>query len=226
MAGVLIYTGAPDSEGTLGGLVSLGEPGCMGRHLDQAIDAMRLCASDPLCAEHHPYREGISLHAASCHACLFAPETSCERGNKYLDRSVLVSTVESAEIAFFKDFAEAMPKQAITARTDEAASHAKTVKTALTKTDELVDYCDERCQPFVRSWADRKLTLPVVGFELLDGSKRVCAQAELAWPTKKVAAVLPEGADARPEFEKQGWTVVDATDLSNQEKHLRELLGV
>src|SRR5207249_1009702 len=46
MAGVLIYTGAPDSEGTLGGLVSLGEPACLGRHLDQAIDAMRLCASD------------------------------------------------------------------------------------------------------------------------------------------------------------------------------------
>ncbi len=48
----------------------------------------------------------------------------------------------------------------------------------------------------------------------------------MAWPTKKVAAVLPEGIDARPDFEKQGWTVVDATDLANHEKHLRELLGV
>lgn len=225
MAGVLLYTAAPDSEGTLGGLVGLGEPKTLGRHLDQALEAMRLCTSDPLCAEHHPYRDSLTLHGAACHACLFVPETSCERGNKYLDRSVLVSTVESAELAFFKDFAEAMPKQAITARTDEAASHAKTVKTALTKTDELVDYCDERCQPFVRSWADRKLPLPVVGFELLDGGGRVCAQAELAWPTKKVAAVLPEGADARPDFEKRGWTVVDATDLANREKRLRALLG-
>src|SRR5947199_10866048 len=64
---------------------------------------MRLCASDPLCAEHHPYHEGITLHAASCHACLFAPETSCERGNKYLDRSVLVPTVERADVAFFAE---------------------------------------------------------------------------------------------------------------------------
>ncbi len=96
----------------------------------------------------------------------------------------------------------------------------------MTETDELVDYCDERCQPFVRSWADWNLPLPDVGFELLDGGGRVCAQAELAWPTKKVAAILPEGADARPDFEKRGWTVVDATDLANQEKHLRELLGV
>ena len=54
MAGVLIYTAAPDSEGTLGGLVSLGKPETLERHLDQALDNMRLCASDPLCAEHHP----------------------------------------------------------------------------------------------------------------------------------------------------------------------------
>ena len=102
MSGVLIYTAAPDSEGTLGGLVSLGEPETLERHLDQALDAMRLCASDPLCAEHHPYRDGTTLHAASCHACLFAPETSCERGNKYLDRSVLVPTVDRDDIAFFE----------------------------------------------------------------------------------------------------------------------------
>jgi hypothetical protein len=102
MGGVLIYTAAPDSEGTLGGLVSLGEPVTLGRHLNQALDAMRLCASDPLCAEHHPHRGGMTLHAASCHACLFAPETSCERGNKYLDRAVLVPTVERTDLAFFE----------------------------------------------------------------------------------------------------------------------------
>ena len=61
MAGVLIYTAAPDSEGTLGGLVSLGEPGILERHLNQAMDCMRLCSSDPLCAEHHPGKEGTSL---------------------------------------------------------------------------------------------------------------------------------------------------------------------
>lgn len=33
IAGVLIYTAAPDSEGTLGGLVSLGEPLILGRHI-------------------------------------------------------------------------------------------------------------------------------------------------------------------------------------------------
>lgn len=102
MAGLLIYTSAPDSEGTLGGLVSLGEPQMLERHIGRALEAARLCASDPLCAEHPPSQSGRTLHAAACHACLFAPETSCERGNKYLDRSVLVQTVDRSDMAFFE----------------------------------------------------------------------------------------------------------------------------
>jgi hypothetical protein len=101
MAGVLIYTAAPDSEGTLGGLVSLGEPAQLRRHLLAALRDAAQCASDPLCAEHEPSQRGTTVHAAACHACLFAPETSCERGNKYLDRSVLVSTIEREDLAFF-----------------------------------------------------------------------------------------------------------------------------
>ena len=101
MAGVLIYTAAPDSEGTLGGLVNLGLPDVLGRHVRDALEAMRLCASDPLCAEHQPVHQGTTLHGAACHACLFVPETSCERGNKYLDRSLLIDTLASSGRAFF-----------------------------------------------------------------------------------------------------------------------------
>jgi hypothetical protein len=43
MAGVLLYTAAPDSEGTLGGLVALGEAAALARHIDCALDAARLC---------------------------------------------------------------------------------------------------------------------------------------------------------------------------------------
>jgi hypothetical protein len=101
MAGILLYTAAPDSEGTLGGLVGLGVPEQLGRHLDSALDRMHYCTSDPLCAEHVSL-QGHSLHEAACHACLFLPETSCERGNKYLDRSVLVPTVGRTHLAFFE----------------------------------------------------------------------------------------------------------------------------
>jgi hypothetical protein len=103
MAGLLLYTSAPDSEGTLGGLVSLGEPRYLERHLDQALECMKLCASDPLCAEHQPGDGHDAVHGAACHACLFASETSCERGNKYLDRSVLVPTMQFTDLAFFRN---------------------------------------------------------------------------------------------------------------------------
>ncbi len=103
MAGLLIYTAAPDSEGTLGGLVRLGTPGELERHLRAALDSARLCASDPTCAENPPSLMGMSVHAAACHACLLAPETSCERGNRFLDRSVLVATIERTNVAFFPE---------------------------------------------------------------------------------------------------------------------------
>jgi hypothetical protein len=102
MADILIYTAASDSEGTLGGLVHLGNPTTLGRHLRQALESLRICASDPLCAEHDPSTDGRSIHAATCHACLFAPETSCERGNRYLDRSTLIPTLFKGDTAFFK----------------------------------------------------------------------------------------------------------------------------
>ena len=78
MSGVLIYTAAPDSEGTLGGLVRLGRPDELGRHIHRALEEMRLCSSDPLCADHDPEADGGTLHGAACHACLFAPENANE----------------------------------------------------------------------------------------------------------------------------------------------------
>lgn len=101
MAGILIYTAASDSEGTLGGLVQLGQPITMGRQLQHALESMRICGSDPLCAEHAPVADGRCVHGSCCHACLFAPETSCERGNRFLDRTALVGTFAAKGAEFF-----------------------------------------------------------------------------------------------------------------------------
>jgi hypothetical protein len=89
-AGFLLSTAASDSEGTLGGLVALGEARFLGRLLDQALHDAETCSSDPLCAERLPEAPGDGLYAAACHACLFASETSCEAGNRWLHRGVLV----------------------------------------------------------------------------------------------------------------------------------------
>lgn len=99
MAGILLYTSAPDAEGTLGGLVHLGQASELGPILGRVLERAGLCSSDPLCADHEPATSAI--HGAACHACLLVAETSCERGNRYLDRSVLVDTFRHAGLGFF-----------------------------------------------------------------------------------------------------------------------------
>jgi hypothetical protein len=100
-AGILLYTAAADSDGTLGGLVDLGKPENLGRLLRQSLDRAEICASDPLCSEHDPTKDQ-SLHGAACHACSFVSETSCECGNRFLDRALVVPTLEVADAAFFQ----------------------------------------------------------------------------------------------------------------------------
>jgi hypothetical protein len=104
-AGVLLYTAAPGAEGSLGGLVEVGRR--LERHLDLALDAGRLCSNDPVCSAHLPEIEpglsGRALEGASCHGCLLISEPSCERMNVYLDRTLVVPTVEDRRAAFFED---------------------------------------------------------------------------------------------------------------------------
>lgn len=101
MAGILLYTAAADSEGTLGGLVALGRPRELERHLTEALNRATLCSSDPLCAEHPPIADARTLHAGSCHACSFASETSCERGNRFLDRNLVAETMAQRVPPYF-----------------------------------------------------------------------------------------------------------------------------
>jgi hypothetical protein len=97
-AGILLSTAASDSEGTLGGLVALGNKRFLGPLLNRALTDAQLCSSDPLCAEHLPEDPSDLLHVAACHACLFASETSCESGNRWLHRGVLVDIADGLAI--------------------------------------------------------------------------------------------------------------------------------
>ena len=100
MAGILLYTAAADSDGTLGGLVELGKPENLGRLIKQALRRATICSSDPLCSEHNASTDR-TLHGASCHACGFVAETSCERGNRYLDRALLIPTFDCPDAGIF-----------------------------------------------------------------------------------------------------------------------------
>ena len=99
-AGILIYTAVPDAEGTLGGLVSLAEPDALVRLTRRALNDALHCSSDPLCAERLPHDPAEFLHGAACHVCLFVSETTCERGNRFLDRRFVVPINDPALALF------------------------------------------------------------------------------------------------------------------------------
>jgi hypothetical protein len=43
------------------------------------------------------------LHGAACHGCVLIAETSCEQGNDFLDRALVVRTVAGLGAEFFPD---------------------------------------------------------------------------------------------------------------------------
>lgn len=100
MQGVLIYTASGDSEGTLGGLVRQGEPDRLVGVFERAFRRARWCSSDPVCIESVG-QGSDSANLAACHGCVLLPETSCETGNRLLDRGLIVGTAEEPEIGFF-----------------------------------------------------------------------------------------------------------------------------
>ncbi|MBW4781125.1 DUF1998 domain-containing protein [Rhodococcus fascians] len=88
-AGILIYTASGDAQGTLGGLVRLGEPRHLFPLLVAALDDADVCSNDPVCIESD--RQGSSqLNLSACHGCALVSETSCEVGNRLLDRQLVL----------------------------------------------------------------------------------------------------------------------------------------
>jgi hypothetical protein len=100
MAGLLIYTATPDSDGSLGGLADQGKTHRFDHALTTALQRSGYCSSDPLCGHAAPGSMG-HLNGAACHACLLVSETSCERSNRYLDRAHVVPTVARLKTHFF-----------------------------------------------------------------------------------------------------------------------------
>ena len=99
---MLLYTGSPDADGTLGGLVQQARH--IEEHLAHALRMSALCTNDPICAQHKPGRsmEGRWLHGAACHGCALVAETSCEMRNDYLDRALVVPVLGVPDAAFFQ----------------------------------------------------------------------------------------------------------------------------
>lgn len=101
MAGILIYTATPDSDGSLGGLVEMGRRENLGELVNHALRDAELCAGDPFCSHRAPSPHRGDLNGAACHSCVLISETACEAGNRYLDRATVVRTLADAGTEFF-----------------------------------------------------------------------------------------------------------------------------
>lgn len=100
MNGLLIYTASGDSEGTLGGLVAQAQPGRFERLVEDALRRSSWCSNDPVCIETAGDGAAVS-NVAACHGCVLLPETSCEEGNRLLDRGLLVGTIDDPGTSLF-----------------------------------------------------------------------------------------------------------------------------
>jgi hypothetical protein len=101
MAGVLIYTADGDSDGTLGGLVRLGHVDRLEPILVKALEKARWCSSDPVCFEAE-FQGQNNCNKAACHNCCIISETCCEEMNRFLDRGLLIGTLESPGLGYFQ----------------------------------------------------------------------------------------------------------------------------
>lgn len=102
MQGILIYTASGDSEGTMGGLVRQGEPGHLEATFAEGLRSAAWCSSDPVCVESTG-QGADNANLAACHGCVLLSETSCEEGNRLLDRALLVGSLEEPACGFFTE---------------------------------------------------------------------------------------------------------------------------
>lgn len=104
MNGILLYTGSADKEGSLGGLVELGNTNKILSLMRDAFQEALLCTNDPECLNNIP--AGNNSNGAACHSCSMISETACENGNRMLDRGLVVPIANRESQSYFKKLVE------------------------------------------------------------------------------------------------------------------------
>jgi hypothetical protein len=99
-----LYTGSSDKEGSLGGLVELGDCRKLIPMIKSALENALVCTNDPECLSKLPTSQKSS--GAACHSCCMISETACENGNRMLDRALVVPLDEREQFAYFKDLVD------------------------------------------------------------------------------------------------------------------------
>ena len=82
---ILLYTSSVGEDGSLGGLS--GSIDFFEEILEKTGEAIYLCSNDPFCSDRVKTTDG--MNGAACHSCLMISETSCEHGNRFVDRHII-----------------------------------------------------------------------------------------------------------------------------------------
>ena len=82
--------------------------------------------------------------------------------------------------------------------------------------EEAMELTSPELRPAMKQWSALGLAVPEAGYELTGRAGRVIAEAELAWPERQVAVLLPEQREWATAFEAEGWRVIHfgSDDLS------------
>jgi DEAD/DEAH box helicase domain-containing protein len=186
--------------------VGLPSSGPKGSHLAKLYDSQFL-----ILLANAPVEAAQKLEAASFAAILRIEDRQEQRQSKgFKDR--WRKGLQTANLLQFLPGFEWISAEAIETQAPVPVPPAPAAKPA--EEDplaELLVYCDLRCHDLLRAVVARGCAVPQIGFELQDEQGRVCAEAELAWPARQVAVVLPERGTAAEIFRGQGWSVFDPT---------------
>jgi hypothetical protein len=84
----------------------------------------------------------------------------------------------------------------------------------------LIEEADPLAHSAISACAKNGWSLPEVGFEPIGPDGSIVGIVELAWPQKKIAAVMPEQREFTEPLAENGWTIVE---LPLEEPTLRRL---
>ena len=91
----------------MGGLVRQGQPGRIEGTMLRALRKAGWCSYDPIRGESGGQGPD-SCNLGACHGCAILPETSCEEGNRLLDRVTVVGMADRPQLGLFGEFAQSI----------------------------------------------------------------------------------------------------------------------
>ena len=77
---------------------------------------------------------------------------------------------------------------------------------------EVFEYAMPECEPLLRACLEAGVSVPIVGYELLNDLDQIVGMAELAWEERRVAVFLPDQEDDVTAFAQAGWRTFDLDD--------------